>query len=229
MPPPLQLGWQQNPASPSLHSFGDLTTEKKIWAKTSNVVNIKSLFLLFKSAEVTFLGTLAFTKNVVSGSNCSAAVTTIRNISLYRQRIIHLPVAVMPTYNDSRNQPRTDRVFRCCQHVPMNTSMGQRQRRTTMFHSITGRRSSPLACAGDWAEDWVYSSLCTGDQLLVGGERNSMTAPSAQLLSRLVKQGWRNLDSLLPSNSAPAKGLIIILRRVTGPGRKQNRILILGS
>lgn len=37
--------------------------------------------------------------------------------------------------------------------------------------------------AGEWAEDWVYSSFCTGDPFLIRGERNS----SSQPLPRLVK------------------------------------------
>lgn len=40
------------------------------------------IILSLKSAEVTFLGTMAFTKNAVPGSNYPAAVTAVGSILL---------------------------------------------------------------------------------------------------------------------------------------------------
>jgi len=123
---------------------------------------------------------------VASGSNFRAAVTTISSISLQRQRTVHTPIAVMPTCNESRNQPGTDGEFRHHQHVPVDASMEQREAEQC---STVPREDGHLhwLVLERWAEDWVYSSLCTGDQLVIRGERNSMVAPSSQPLSRLVK------------------------------------------
>lgn len=134
----------------------DHREEKKNRAKISNEVSRKSLFLLLKSAEDKFLGTLAFTKNVVSGSNFSAAVTTSRNISLQKQRIPHFSAAVIPPYNKSSNQPRKTVLLGI---INMFSS-------TLQWDKGRGKQSSPLACAGEWTEYWVYSRFCTGDQFL---------------------------------------------------------------
>lgn len=141
--------------------------EKEISAKTDIVVNIKWLFLLLKSAEVTFLVPWHSPKMLCLALSILQLSQLLVAFCCRYKGTIHLPVAVMPTCNDSRNQPRTDWVFRYHQHVPLDASMGQRQRKA-MPHSIMGEEQcvSTDLC-------WIYSSLCNSDHLLERGERNN--------------------------------------------------------